>query len=343
MFKETKMKIFLYSDKTIALNLDIIAANLNRLLPSFHFKVGKSIFTIRDSSIISPKTYSKIDTKIIEESANVDEVLLFTEIPYDNNYFYGSVGNKTIISLFGWDYLTNLSRNNGAVYLICTILIQLFDIGFPHREKNTGCINDFLRDKTGIDICMRCAFMCEKCLKKFNSYSNRKKSDFIHNIQKVLNDLSGASRSGMDICDFWELKKQDESFDVFICHNSNEKDIVRQMNEQLKKSGIKTWFDEEQLPPGRPWAELLERQIETIKSVAIFVGNSGIGPWQDMEIKAFLQEFVKRKCPSIPVILPDCQNVPKLPIFLRQFQWVDFRKKMPDPYENLLWGIKGEK
>jgi hypothetical protein len=41
------------------------------------------------------------------------------------------------------------------------------------------------------------------------------------------------------------------------------------------------------------WQKGLEEQISKGKSVAVFVGKSGIGPWQDKEIEAFLGEAVK--------------------------------------------------
>jgi hypothetical protein len=76
---------------------------------------------------------------------------------------------------------------------------------------------------------------------------------------------------------------------------------------------------------------------------AVFVGESGFGPWQDLEMQAFLREFVKRRCPVIPVILPDCDNVPDLPVFLSGMTWVDFRVDDPDPLKKLVWGITGKK
>ena len=106
------------------------------------------------------------------------------------------------------------------------------------------------------------------------------------------------------------------------------------------------WLDEWELRPGLPWQPLLEEQIGTIKSAAVFVGKNGTGPWQDMELYAFLRKFAKRegqKCPVIPVILPDCENPPELPTFLESMTWVDFRKPDPDPLERLIWGITGER
>ncbi|MDP2953249.1 MAG: toll/interleukin-1 receptor domain-containing protein, partial [Chloroflexota bacterium] len=114
-------------------------------------------------------------------------------------------------------------------------------------------------------------------------------------------------------------------------------------NGRLVQSKIRTWLDEEQLPPGRAWQDLLEEQIQSVRTAAVFVGRSGVGPWQNIEIRAFLQEFVRRQCPVIPVILPDCTKVPPLPLFLRQLTWVDFRKKTPDPFSLLVWGITGVK
>ena len=75
----------------------------------------------------------------------------------------------------------------------------------------------------------------------------------------------------------------------------------------------------------------------------MFVGKNGVGPWQDAELAAFLRQFVKRECPVIPVILPDCEKTPELPIFLEGMTWVDFRKRDPDTMEQLIWGITGER
>jgi hypothetical protein len=69
----------------------------------------------------------------------------------------------------------------------------------------------------------------------------------------------------------------------------------------------------------------------------------GLAPWQSEEVYAFLQEFMRRKCPVIPVMLPDVPQQPKLPIFLRNRHWVDFRLAEPNPLVQLMWGITGIK
>ena len=132
-------------------------------------------------------------------------------------------------------------------------------------------------------------------------------------------------------------------FDVFLCHNSQDKPKVVKIAQQLQQQGLKPWLDIWELPPGQSWQELLEEQIEDVRSAAVFVGSSGLGPWQKREMRAFLNEFVNRGCPVIPVLLENAPQKPKLPIFLQALTWVDFRDSDSNPIERLIWGITQNK
>ena len=134
-----------------------------------------------------------------------------------------------------------------------------------------------------------------------------------------------------------------KDFDVFLCHNSDDKPNVKLIGQKLKEVGILPWLDEWKLRPGLPWRQALEEQIRNTKAAAVFIGKNNTGPWQDAEIDAFLREFVQRGCPVIPVLLPDCVQTPELPPFLANMTWVDFRKLEPDPMTQLIWGITGER
>ena len=138
-------------------------------------------------------------------------------------------------------------------------------------------------------------------------------------------------------------KEATMDFDVFLCHNSIDKPAVKKIAEQLKEQGLLPWLDVWELRPGLPWQRALEEQIEHIKTAAVFVGKEGIGPWQLMELEAFLREFVSRGCPVIPVLLDYTPKEPQLPVFLRGMTWVDFRKPDSEPLENLIWGITGKR
>ena len=137
-------------------------------------------------------------------------------------------------------------------------------------------------------------------------------------------------------------KEETTDFDVFLCHNSADKPAIRLIARRLRERGILPWLDEAELPPGRDWQEELERQIGNIRTAAVFVGPSGIGPWQNRELRAFLNEFAERGCPVIPVLLPEA-DAPELPVFLKGMTWVDLRAQGNAGFERLIWGITGRK
>ncbi|MCC5623238.1 GUN4 domain-containing protein [Nostoc sp. CHAB 5715] len=134
--------------------------------------------------------------------------------------------------------------------------------------------------------------------------------------------------------------------DVFLCHNSKEKVEVEKIRAQLLQEGIDAWLDKYDFEPFRRWQDQLEEIIPQVKAVAVFIGSSGVGPWADIEMKEFLVEFAKNHKLRIGlVILPGCPDklINTVPRFLKGFHWVDFRLQNPDPMEQLIWGITGQK
>jgi hypothetical protein len=133
-------------------------------------------------------------------------------------------------------------------------------------------------------------------------------------------------------------------FDVFLCHNSDDKPQVRQIAEQLESLGIRVWLDERELRPGVRWQGILQETIVQTEAAAVFVGSNGLGPCQEQEIESFLITFAKtHRKPIIPVLLSTAPIAPELPIFLQGRTWVDFRQEDPNPMVQLVWGITGKK
>jgi len=128
-------------------------------------------------------------------------------------------------------------------------------------------------------------------------------------------------------------------FDVFLCHNWADKPAVRKLAQHLRERGVRLWLDEQELRPGLPFQSLIEEQILNIPAAAVIVGSQ-VGPWQDQELRAFLNEFVRRGCPVIPVLLPGSDH-PEIPMFLKSMTWVDLGMDRPDPLYRLVWGITG--
>lgn len=134
----------------------------------------------------------------------------------------------------------------------------------------------------------------------------------------------------------------DGLFDVFLSHNGKDKAAVREMAAALRARGLRPWLDEDELVPGRPWQEALEAVIARARTAAVLTGNDGLGPWEEMEMRACLAQFVEHRKPVIPVLLPGSPARPNLPLFLTQFTWVDLRDGVVGPgLDRLIWGVTG--
>ncbi len=135
-----------------------------------------------------------------------------------------------------------------------------------------------------------------------------------------------------------------ESFDVFLSHNSQDKQMVRRLADELQYRTIKVWLDERELRPGQFWQEEIDKVIRDVKAAAILVGSDGQGPWERPEMYACLTQCIRRGIPVIPVLLPGAPDIPTLPVFLAELTWVDLRFGMtPQALDKLVWGITGNK
>jgi hypothetical protein len=134
------------------------------------------------------------------------------------------------------------------------------------------------------------------------------------------------------------------SFDVFLSHNSCDKPTIRDLVRCLRQKGVTVWLDEDELRPGIPWQSLLEKGINSSRSVAVVIGRDGVGPWEDEEMQGALRLAAKDRRPIIPVLLPGSPAQPELPMFLGNRTWVDLRGGLAgEGIGKLIWGISGQK
>ena len=106
-----------------------------------------------------------------------------------------------------------------------------------------------------------------------------------------------------------------------------------------KDRGIRPWVDIWELRPGSRVQPSIEEQVRKVKAAAIFVGKEANSPWRDYEVDAFLRQYVRRKCPVIPVILPNIDKVPSTSTLLGRFRLGRLPCKDPDPLHQLVRGI----
>lgn len=136
-----------------------------------------------------------------------------------------------------------------------------------------------------------------------------------------------------------------DEFDVFLAHNSLDKEDVLEICRALMSKGIHPWLDSEQIPPGQWFQDVIQDIIPRVKSAAIFIGRHGIGSWQAVELRAFISQCVERRIPVIPVLLPQTKEIPQELLFLRGLNYVRFENDIQDATAlgKLVWGITGRK
>ncbi|HZF12266.1 MAG TPA: SUMF1/EgtB/PvdO family nonheme iron enzyme [Thermoanaerobaculia bacterium] len=133
-------------------------------------------------------------------------------------------------------------------------------------------------------------------------------------------------------------------FDVFLSYNRRDASVVLEIYKTLEKRGLRAWLDVEDLTPGRPWLEEVEEVLAVVQAVAVLVGQEGLGPWELPELRVSLDQFVKRKLPVIPVLLPGSSAEPEIPLILGGFTRVDLRNGLTrQGIDRLVHGITGTK
>jgi hypothetical protein len=131
-------------------------------------------------------------------------------------------------------------------------------------------------------------------------------------------------------------------YDVFLSYNWRDRAAVEPLARRLQDQRLTVFLDRWYLVPGRPWPQALEAALHTCQAVAVCLGPSGMGPWQQRECDLALDRQARDPTfPVIPVLLPDAD--PALG-FLGLNTWVDLRagREAPEALAAFAAAIRGE-
>jgi hypothetical protein len=145
------------------------------------------------------------------------------------------------------------------------------------------------------------------------------------------------------VADTLQRKMQAEAYDVYLCYHEADEQEALAIGEALKGHGLLPWFDF-LARPGTLRRKEQEHFLTTLPAAAILVGQQGIEQWQELQMYALLDQFVTRDdFRMLPVLLKSAPPVPMLPPFLATITWVDYHRTVPDPLDQLIWGITGKR
>jgi GTPase SAR1 family protein len=183
--------------------------------------------------------------------------------------------------------------------------------------------------------------LCPVCEQRVSLRDDYESADDSDQATAAMDASADAEREAAAASAVVRGKEEVEEFDVFLCHNWDDKPAVRGLARQLRERGLRPWLDERELRPGRRWQPLLEEVLAGIPAAAVIVGPGGIGPWQNQELDVLMALSVEGRCALVPVLLPGA-NPNDLRLFLNGLTWVDLAGSEPDPIDQLVWGITGQ-
>ncbi len=99
----------------------------------------------------------------------------------------------------------------------------------------------------------------------------------------------------------------DFSYDVFLSHSAQDKAVVRDIAERLRKDGVKVWFDEWVLKPGDSIPAKIEEGLERSRVLALCMSVNAFGSdWAQLEPGTFrFRDPLNKARRFIPLRLDD--------------------------------------
>jgi WD40 repeat protein len=122
-------------------------------------------------------------------------------------------------------------------------------------------------------------------------------------------------------------------YDVFLSHSSKDKPLVRELAERLKADGVRVWFDEWEIQIGDPILSKIEQGLEESRILILAMSANAFGSdWVSLERgTAIFRDPQNKQRRFIPLRLDDSE----IKETLKQFRYVDWRKKDEEEYHRL--------
>lgn len=133
-------------------------------------------------------------------------------------------------------------------------------------------------------------------------------------------------------------------YDVFLCHNSLEKETALQLEGRLRMEGLRVFLDDHVLVPGASLPREIPKLLRESRSCVVLLGPSGVSNWQREEIDIAVQRAIED--PSsyrVIVLMLGGASLSDLPHSLHHRLRVDFSTGFSDPVaiRRLVDGIQG--
>jgi hypothetical protein len=108
-------------------------------------------------------------------------------------------------------------------------------------------------------------------------------------------------------------------YDIFLSHSSCDKDFARKIYDELKQRGLRIWFDEFELQPGKGWLKSLREAIEGARFCIVLIGRDSVSSDPLISQEWASIQYHSWKNPDLPVCSVRLENA-KTPPFLQSWK-----------------------
>ena len=118
---------------------------------------------------------------------------------------------------------------------------------------------------------------------------------------------------------------------IFLSHAGVDGEAARALAALLRSAGFEVWLDLERLQPGALWQQEINSAVANAQGLILYVGQSGLAGWVDLEVQLALDRRVRERTFQIIPALGPGSDPSALPGFVRLFQALDLRGTQPPP------------
>lgn len=260
--EHSKIKVGIQSDTTIALNVAKCVQLLNSICQIVQFsELPQCPIDIHSTRFVN---YEQESSRLMQlrHSQQMDFIAYVTGRPYEDNYYSYSSSTDLVLSIVHWEHYTSLPPENGVLYFIANCLANLIYSDLQHEDA-TGCLYDFLWDKTGIDRCMKMGFICPACHKVLESAISKApdQKPLYTDMIRILDVIANTSRWGKSVLGALQNKELSElspaGFEDLVADYY--RSLGAKVNQNVNIAGFQIdVFVSENTPSGEPLRSVVE-------------------------------------------------------------------------------------
>lgn len=126
------------------------------------------------------------------------------------------------------------------------------------------------------------------------------------------------------------FKKKSVSQKVFLCHSSQDKELVQKIATILHNVGISVWYDDWEIGWGDSIVEKINSGIESSSHLIVFLSSASISSnWVQRELSsALMQQLSRKDIKILPIKLEECP----VPVLFKELKWISLSK--PESYSS---------